>query len=131
MKRILPLVVLLGLGLYALLMSVLAPRVAYRDLMMLHLPVVGWAAIGVTLLGLRSDAQSRAAFIIKSVETVVTAGLYVLAGGVLLGITTGMFRVLNVRIPDLAMRWLVAGGAGGILIWAVATVYDARVEVLA
>ena len=126
-----PLVVLLGLGLYALLMSVLVPRVTYRDLMMLHLPVVGWAAIGVTLLGLRSDAQSRAAFIIKSIETVVTAGLYVLAGGVLLGITTGMFRVLNVRVPDLAMRWLVAGGAGGILIWAVATVYDARVDVLA
>ena len=126
-----PLVVLLGLGLYALLMSVLAPRATYRDLMMLHLPVVGWAAIGMTLLGLRSDARSRAAFIIKSIETVVTAGLFALAGGIFIGIAAGMFRALGVTPPEVVIRWLVAGGAGGILIWAVATVYDARVDVLA
>ncbi len=125
-----PIVALAALGLYALLTFLLTQSATYRDLMLIHLPVVAWAAVGATLLGLRSDARSRAGFIIKSIDAVVTGGLFVLAGGLFLGITAGMFRTLNVDLPELLVRWLIPGGAGGILIWAVATAYDPQAGVL-
>ena len=54
----------------------------------------------------------------------ITAGLYLIFGAVLGGITFGMFAALNVTIPDLWMRLVIAGGYGLLPTLAVATIYD-------
>jgi hypothetical protein len=92
--------------------------------MVIHLPALAWIAVGIFLLGLRSNAQGRFAYIIKSVEVFITGGLFVIAGGVFSGITIGMFEALGIAVPDIVFRLLFGGGGGLIPVLAVAIVYD-------
>jgi hypothetical protein len=113
-----------AIGVYALLFIVLFRREQYQALMILHLPLLAWIGVGVSLLELKSDAQNRFAFLIKSLEVFVTGGIFMIAGGAFSGITVGMFEALGVHIPDAVMRLLLAGGGGLIPVLAVASVYD-------
>lgn len=97
---------------------------AYFDLMLAHLPLLAWGALGLAVLGWRSSAGDRFAFLGKSIETIGTAGIYAIAGGIFVGLTVAMFSVLGINIPEVWARLLVAGGAGLIPIIAVASVYD-------
>jgi hypothetical protein len=115
---------LVGLGLYATLWAWPASRMNYRTLMVLHLPLLAWIGTGAYVLGIRPDAQNRFAFLIKSVEVFVTAGLYALAGGIFAAITFSLFQALRIEIPVEAQQALVAGGGGLITVLAVASVYD-------
>ncbi len=122
---------LILVGLYVFLMSPgLSDKyqIRYLDLMAIHLPLMAWISLGITILGLRSTFEDRFAFLIKSIETMITAGLYLIFGMVLGGITLGMFAALNVDIPDLWMRLMVAGGFGLLPTLAVATIYDPLVR---
>ena len=124
-RRVLPVGAgLLGVGVYVTLMIVLRERRYYQDLMALHLPVLAWAGVGITLLGRRSDPHGRFAFLAKSLEVFVTGGLFLMAGAVFGGITVGMFAALGIFPSDDVMRFLVAGGTGLIPVLAVATAYD-------
>ena len=96
----------------------------YFALMLLHLPLLAWGALGLAVLGWRSSAENRFAFLGKSIETIGTAGVYTIAGFIFAGLTLAMFSVLGIKIPDVLMRLLIAGGAGLIPIIAVASVYD-------
>jgi hypothetical protein len=115
---------LVGLGLYATLWAWPASRMNYRTLMVLHLPLLAWIGTGAYVLGIRPDAQNRFAFLIKSVEVFVTAGLYALAGGIFAAITFSLFQALRIEISVEAQQALVAGGGGLITVLAVASVYD-------
>lgn len=101
-----------------------ATQQAYVDLMLLHLPLLAWGALGLSVLGWRSSASDRFAFLGKSIETIGTAGVYAIAGGIFVGLTVAMFGVLGVNISVVVLRLLIAGGAGLIPIIAVASVYD-------
>lgn len=101
-----------------------AAQQTYFDLMLLHLPLLAWAALGLAVLGWRSSADDRFAFLGKSIETIGTAGVYSIAGGIFVGLTFAMFLVLGIEIPEALVRLLIAGGAGLIPIIAVASVYD-------
>jgi hypothetical protein len=90
----------------------------------LHLPLLAWAAIGLTALGWRSSARNRFAFLTKSIEAIGTGGVFAIAGGIFAGITLGMFQALSVTVPEQLVRLLVAGVAGLVPVFAVATVYD-------
>ena len=122
--------VLILVGLYVYLIS---PglldnfQTRYLDLMAIHLPLMSWIALGITVLGLRSSNKDRFSFLIKSIETMITAGLYLIFGMVLGGITIGMFAALNVNISDLWLRLMGAGGFGLLPTLAVATIYDPTV----
>lgn len=96
----------------------------YVDLMLLHLPLMAWAGVGLYTLWGMADAENRFAFLIKSLEVLITGGLFVMAGGVFIAITVGMFEALNINLPDSVMRILIAGGGGFIPVLAVATVYN-------
>lgn len=109
---------------YAMLWAPLVGQRDYRFLMVLHLPLLAWAGLGLSILGRRSDPQTRFAFLIKSIEVAITAGIYLAAGGVFAGITFGMFGTLGVSIPEAIMRLVQSGGIGLIPVLAVATVYD-------
>jgi hypothetical protein len=113
---------LAGAALYAMLLS--PTRANYRELMIPHLPLLAWAGVGVGILGLRSSPQSKFAFLIKSIETVVTGGVYLIATYIFAGITFGMFEALNIQIPDLLTRLIFVGPAGLLPLIAVATAYD-------
>jgi hypothetical protein len=101
-----------------------ATQQAYFDLMLVHLPLLAWGALGLAVLSWRSSAADRFAFLGKSIETIGTAGVYSIAGVIFVGLTVAMFSVLKIQIPEVLARLLVAGGAGLIPIIAVASVYD-------
>jgi hypothetical protein len=96
----------------------------YLELMTIHLPLLSWIALGLSLLGWRSTPDSRFAFLIKSIEVMITAGLYLLAGAAFGGITMGMFTALSITLPDAIIRLSIAGGFGLLPLMAVASVYD-------
>ena len=124
---------LAGLGVAACAGYVLAayglvgPRVfqeQYVQLMIPHLALVAWAGVGAYLLARQSDAGNRFAFLIKSIEVVVLSGLFALAGGVFTAITFGLFAALGLEPPETVMRLFAFGGAGLIVVLAVAMLYD-------
>lgn len=96
----------------------------YMVLMALHLPVLAWAALGIAVLGWRSSARNRFAFLTKSIETMGTTGVALVVGGIFAGLTYLMFKAIGVDIPNPVLRLLVVGGFGLIPLLAVASVYD-------
>jgi hypothetical protein len=100
----------------------------YLVLMIPHLTLLAWAAIGVALLGLVNNPDNRFAFLIKSLEVFIVAGVYLIAGVAFGGITVGMFAALSVNLPDALMRLIAVGGAGLIPLIAVVTIYDPLAE---
>ena len=128
--------ILVGLGLlisclYIMVMASLQPDYYckyYLELMAVQLVLLSWIAIGITVMGLRSGAENRFAFLIKSFEVMITAGLYLIAGMILGMITLGMFGALSITLPDELLRLMVAGGIGLISVVAIASVYDPTVS---
>ena len=100
----------------------------YTILMMITLPLLCWMGLGIAVLRFKSTTGNRFAFLIKSIEVMITAGVYLMFGVAFGLITVGMFSALNITLPDLIMRLIVAGGFGLIPIMAVATMYDPHVE---
>lgn len=96
----------------------------YTALMALHLPLAAWAAVGLFLLLGSADAGHRFAFLIKSLEVGIMAGLFVIAGGLFTGITFGLFAALGMEPTDVIVRLFIAGGGGLIPVIAVALIYD-------
>ncbi len=97
----------------------------YRILMILHLPLAAWAAVGLYVLGRSLDDRDRFAFILKSAEVVLTGGIFLGAGGLFLAITVGIFSAIGISFGEGVMRSLASGVAGLIPVVAVAVVYDA------
>ncbi|HLZ22161.1 MAG TPA: hypothetical protein VKQ30_08570 [Ktedonobacterales bacterium] len=102
----------------------LAPAQQYLTLMVAHVPLLAAVAIGLCVLGWASSATNRFAFLSKSIETIGTAGVFSIAGGIFATLTYGMFQALNVEIPEPLVRLLLIGGAGLIPVLAVTSVYD-------
>jgi hypothetical protein len=100
----------------------------YQILAALHVALLAWAGVGVALVGLSSDNDSRFAFLMKSLEVFVVGGVYLIVGMIFGGITVGMFEALSIQLPDVLIRLIAAGGAGLIPVIAVATIYDPLAE---
>jgi len=98
-------------------------REQYLIVAVIHLPLVCWAALG-TMAGARLSAADRFAFLFKSIEVAIVAGLYLMAGMAFGGITVGMFAALSVELPEILLRLIAAGGFGLLPVLALATVYD-------
>ena len=94
-------------------------------LIALHLPFVAWAAVGASLtLGRPDPARQGYAFLVKSVETVLTGGVYFGAGALFLGLTHGIFHVMGIKLSQTLLQTVAAWGIGVIPILALASVYD-------
>ena len=96
----------------------------YLNLAAVHLPMLAWAAIGFFVLAGRNDIENRFALLVKVLEVVVLAGMFVLVGSVFVSITAALFSALAVQLPDWVMRLLIAGGGGLIPLLATAVLYD-------
>lgn len=120
--------VLFAAAAYALLLAASQDaqwlRNDYLIISFLHIPLLCWAGLGLAEMGLKSGTPDRIAFLIKSVEVMVTAGVYLIVGMIFGGITMGMFVALGIEPPELWMRLMVAGGVGLLPVLAVATIYD-------
>jgi uncharacterized membrane protein len=100
----------------------------YQILMVFQLPLLCWIALGVAVMKFRSTDGNRFAFLTKSIEVMITAGVYLIFGLAFGLITLGMFAALSVSPPDIIIRLVGAGGFGLIPILAVATMYDPTVS---
>jgi len=96
----------------------------YLLLMVIQLPLLCWIGLGVAVMGSRSSPTNRFAFLVKSIEVMITAGIYLTFGMAFGGITLGLFSALSITPPDIILRLIAAGGFGLIPILAVATMYD-------
>lgn len=101
---------------------------SYLDQMALHMPLLAWFALGITLLGLRSYWKDRFSFLIKSIETVIVAGLFLGAGIVFGVITLGLLTAVSLELPERWMLFLAGAGIGLVPIVALATIYDPRLK---
>ncbi|HEY1387923.1 MAG TPA: hypothetical protein VGF38_05205 [Ktedonobacterales bacterium] len=93
-------------------------------LILLHLPLLAWGAIGLAALGWRSSSRARFGFITKSLEAIGTGGVFGIAGGIFVVVAIALFEVLDVQISDVVVRLVVGLIAGLVTIIAIATVYD-------
>jgi hypothetical protein len=96
----------------------------FANLMTLHLPLLGWAALGAGVLGLNAPRGDRFAFLLKSLEIFITAGIFLIGGGVFVGVTQGLFFALDIHLSDTVMRLLGFGVMGTLALLALAFVYD-------
>jgi hypothetical protein len=96
----------------------------YLSLMVLHLGLLSWAGVGIVALAHQNDAANRFAFLVKSLETFVVAGLLAAAWGIFTAITFGLFNALGIQPPETVARLFIAGGGGLIVMVALALVYD-------
>jgi hypothetical protein len=99
----------------------------YLILAIIHIPLLCWVALGVSALGINSSVTDRFAFLIKSIEVAIVAGLYLGAGMAFGGITVGMFAALGIELPEIPLRLIAAGGFGLLPVLALATIYDPTV----
>ena len=120
-----------GLASVALYVVLLAPtqdvtwfEEQYLIQALFHIPLLSWVALGFSVLGWKSSRADRFAFLIKSIEVVITAGLFLGAGMAFGGITIGLFAALNINLDEIWYRLISAGGVGLLPVLAVATVYD-------
>jgi hypothetical protein len=88
-----------------------------------HLPALGWLALGWSMLGTKG-ATGMFAAVRKSVEAVITAGLFLGLGAAFVFVSQALFRTVGVTLPEGLIRYLMAGGPGLVIMLAVATVYD-------
>jgi hypothetical protein len=75
-------------------------------------------------MGFKSGYSNRFAFLIKSIEVMIAAGVYLIFGMIFGGITIGMFSALSLDLPETIMRLIALGGFGLIPILAITTMYD-------
>ena len=101
-------------------------------LIALHLPFVAWAAVGAgSILGRPDPVRQGYAFLVKSLEAVLTGGIYFGAGVLFLGLTHGIFAALGIKLSQTFLRTAAAWGIGVIPILALANIYDPTVAPVA
>ncbi len=99
----------------------------YLNLMIFHAALLAWAGIGIYLVAGLWDAENRFYFLIKSLEVFITAGIFIIAGGLFVSITIGLFDALGIHLSEIVMRLLMAGGAGVLPVLTVAFLYNPTV----
>ena len=100
----------------------------YLPLAALHLLLLAWGALAVYLAGWRFPAQDLFAFLLKTLETLGTIGVYAIVGGIFVYLTYFMFEVIGADLGSPVVRLLILGGGGLIPLVAVLSVYDPQVS---
>jgi hypothetical protein len=100
----------------------------YGVLMLIHLPIAAFSAVGLSLLEWQSAHTSRFAFLYKTLEVVATGAVFGGALGLFAVITSGLFQALGIQLSEAMMRLMGAGGAGAIPVLAVASTYNPALD---
>jgi hypothetical protein len=96
----------------------------------LHLPIILWLVAGVSYLGgaWRSDAP-RMDFVRFTGEWFIYYTLIALGGGVLTGMTLGVFQAIDINLEAIVTSWVLPCGAVGAVI-VVAWLVEAKQSVI-
>jgi hypothetical protein len=126
---------LIGLAVFTgyvlLMLARLSSSSEYLPLAALHLILLAWGALALFLAGWRLPVREIFAFLLKSLETVGTGGVYVIIGGIFVGLTYLLFDAIGVELNNTLVRLLIIGGAGLIPLVAVLSVYDPKIPLSA
>ncbi len=91
----------------------------------MHLLFVSWAIVGAALcLGYANPARQAFAYLVKSVEIVLTGGIFFGAGLIFVGLTYGIFAVLGIELPEEDLRVVAAWALGAVPLLAIGSVYN-------
>jgi hypothetical protein len=91
----------------------------------IHLLFVSWALVGAALcLGYPNPAKQSFAYLVKSVEAVLTGGIFFGAGLIFVGLTYGIFAVLGIELPEEDLVVVAGWAVGAIPLLAIGSVYD-------
>lgn len=86
-------------------------------LLTLHLPIALWLAVGVAYVGGRwRGNERRMDFLRFTGELFVYFVLIALGGGVLIGLTAGLFQAIGIDIERWIGSWIVPCGAAGAIV---------------
>jgi hypothetical protein len=86
-------------------------------LTMLHLPIALWLAVGVAYVGGRwRGSGQRMDFIRFTGELFIYYVLIALGGGVLIGLTFGLFRAIGLDVEHLVQQWILPCGIAGAVV---------------
>lgn len=127
---------LLSMCIYSLLVTRIttpATQSHYLNLMEVHMPLLAWAGVGMSVLGRGSSPQNRSAFLIKSFEVFVVILVCIFATVFVLQYIYPMFYPL---IPMLYLfrpqlldsRLVILGGLGFFTVLVVASIYAPSVS---
>ena len=94
-----------------------APGGSTEVLTAIHLPIVLWLAVGVAYVAgdWLTDAR-RMEYVRFTGEWFITYALIALGGGVLVGITVGVFQAIGIDVSTLISEWVLPCGAMGAVI---------------
>ncbi len=83
----------------------------------LHLPMALWLAVGVAYAGDRwRDGAGRMDFVRFSGELLIYFALIALGGGVLVGLTAGMFRAIGIDFEPFMENWMPCLVVGAVIV---------------
>ncbi len=95
----------------------------------LHLPFVSWAVVGAALcLGYPNPGRESFSYLVKSVEVMLTGGIFFGAGLIFVGLTYGIFAVLGIELPEEDLQVVAAWAVGAVPLLAIGSVYDPAVS---
>lgn len=100
----------------------------YQNLMMLNIPMVAWAVVGLAVLGWRSLPVDRFAFLRKSLEVFVAGGIFGAAMFVFTMVAFQLFNVIGVQIPMWLQNFMFGFIPGVVPMLAVALIYNPRLR---
>ncbi|GAB2764618.1 hypothetical protein [Salinimicrobium soli] len=80
-------------------------------LVCLHLPLLLWVLLGLSFAGNEaSDHQKRLSYLSYNGDLLVITGLIIIAGGIMTGVTIGLFSAIGLSIEDFYFRNVVIFG---------------------
>src|SRR5688572_1521245 len=83
----------------------------------LHLPIALWLLVGIAYAGGRwQQTAGRMDFVRFSGELLIYYALIALGGGVLLGLTAGMFGAIGIDFEPVFEDWLPCGVLGAVIV---------------
>src|SRR5688572_1883885 len=81
----------------------------------MHLPLFLWAVLGSTFVGDNlKDLHKRIDFLKYNGDLVVISALIVISGGILTGITIGLFSLINFNIEEFYFKYIVIMGLSAV-----------------
>lgn len=96
----------------------LLPDVQKSDTLILsciHLLLFLWSILGFTFVGdARNNYEKRLGFLKFNGDLVVIAALIVIAGGIMTGLTIGLFSVIGLSIEKFYTEWVVVFGISAV-----------------
>lgn len=106
-----------GAMLAGLLFINFLPNVNTADTLTLsciHLILFLWAILGVAYVGDFHNSEKRLGYLKYNGDLIVMAALIVIAGGIMSGITIGLFSVIGLKIEEFYFQYIGVFGAAAI-----------------